>query len=201
MGRISVQACNCTVLKLCQVTWIPVKISGEFSEGRVPELSPALIERGLSLFRHVGFTGEIIGQPYGISVCNKSHLAVQVNQGQRLGRLRQDVDQAEVFTVRVPRRTRTPTLTSAWRSGLTTNPAIASGRRKVCLEEEENLYNCTARKTQTRTLEKQLIEIQTPDRRGFEHPETAPCWETGHVLRNLKGAHMRSGHKVSTNAL
>ena len=72
-------------------------MSGDFLEGKVPELSPTLINRGMSMFEHTGFTGETIGQPYGISVCNKSDLAVQVNQGQRLGRLHQDVDWAEFF--------------------------------------------------------------------------------------------------------
>ena len=80
-GRISVQACNSTVLKPCQVTWISVKMSENFSKGRVPELSPALIERGLSHFGYMGFTGETIGQPYIISVGNKPHIAVLVNEG------------------------------------------------------------------------------------------------------------------------
>ena len=52
-------------------------MSGDFTEGRVPELSPALIERGLSLFGHMGFIGETIGQQYKISLCNKSHIAFQ----------------------------------------------------------------------------------------------------------------------------
>ena len=72
-------------------------MSGDFPEGRMPELLPALIQRGLLLFGHAGFTGETVGQPYEISVCNKSHLAVQFNQRQRLGRLRKDMDWAEFF--------------------------------------------------------------------------------------------------------
>ena len=72
-------------------------MSGDFLEGKVPELSPALIDRGLSMFEHAGFTGETIGQPYGILVCNKSHLKIRISWGQRLGRLRQEVDWAEFF--------------------------------------------------------------------------------------------------------
>ena len=72
-------------------------MSEDVPEGKVPKLSTALIDRGLSMFEHTGFTGETTGQSYGISVCDKSHLAIQINQGQRLGRLRQDVDWAEFY--------------------------------------------------------------------------------------------------------
>ena len=57
---------------------IPIKMSGYIPKGRVPELSPALIEKVLS-FRHVEFIEETIGQPYKILVCNKSYIAFQVS--------------------------------------------------------------------------------------------------------------------------
>ena len=77
--RISVRACSSMVLKPCRVTWVPVKMSGNFPEGKVPEISPTLINRGMSMFEHTGFTGETIGQPYGISICNKSHRKFRIS--------------------------------------------------------------------------------------------------------------------------
>ena len=122
-------------------------MSGDFLEGKVPEISPTLIDRGMSMFEHTGFTGETIGQPYGILICNKSHLKFWISRGQRLGRLCQEVDWAGIFNNlddKEEDEDMGDSVNLAGKNGLVAYPGGSSLSRKTYQGKEEDHNNCNA---------------------------------------------------------
>ena len=114
----------------------------------MPKISPTLIDRGMSMFEHTGFTGETIGQPYGISICNKSHQKFWISQGQRLGRLCQEVDWVEIFNNLDDEEEDKDFgggVNLARRNGLVAYPGGSSLGRRTYQGKEEDLDNCDAR--------------------------------------------------------
>ena len=123
-------------------------MSGNFLEGKVPEISPTLIDRGMSMFEHTGFTGETIGQPYGISICNKSHRKFRISRGQRLGRLCQEVDWVGIFNNLNDKEEDEDVgddVNLAGRNGLVAHPGGSSLGRRISQGKEEDIDNCNAR--------------------------------------------------------
>ena len=91
------------------------------------------------MFEHTGFTGETIGQPYGILVCNKSHLKIRISRGQRLGILCQEVDWAEIFNNLDAKEE-----DKGMGNDVDLPPGGISLSRKTHQGKEEDLNNCDA---------------------------------------------------------
>ena len=101
----------------------------------------------------------------------------------------------------------TTTLTPTWRSDLVTQPAIASGRRQVSLDEEENLNNCAVRRMDkdmennaSPGMEEQFVGTQILDGHGCGCPRDSSMLGDGLVCLctcragvQRGGVHVRSG--------